>query len=66
MSNFQNTGGIDRAIRFLVAIVTGILSYYSYGWARVVWIVITVIMLLSGSTGFTLPYKLLGINTKKK
>jgi hypothetical protein len=66
MNSFQNTGGVDRVIRFVIAIVAAIAAYYTHGWVRIVWIVITVIMLLSGSTGFTLPYKLFGINTKKK
>ncbi len=66
MKDIKNENKIDRIIRFVVAILTGIVVYFSHGIVKDIWLVITIIALLSSLTGFSLFYKIIGIRTNHK
>lgn len=66
MKKLQNESKTDRAVRFLIAIVTAIASYYTHGITRDVWLIVTAIALISSLSGFSLFYALVGIKTLKR
>ena len=63
-----NVGGLDRTIRFFVAIIAGIMAMSGTvrGILLVILIVISVVSLVTGLMGFCGLYKILGISTVEK
>ena len=60
----ENTGIIDRIVRFILALVFfAVGSLYVDGALRIVLYVITLGMIISSTTGFCLAYKFLDIDT---
>ena len=66
MKNLQNENRTDRIIRLLVAIGAAITGYYSQGTTGYICLVVAAIALISSLSGFSLFYKLVGINTLKR
>lgn len=62
-NGWQNESNTDRLIRLGVMIGADIGAYESQGTIQVVWLIIAAIALISGFSGFSLFYKLVGINT---
>lgn len=63
----QNESKLDKNIRLIVGIVALILSAFVFtGIFQIVALVIGILGVFTGLTGFCLIYKLLGINTKNK
>jgi uncharacterized membrane protein HdeD (DUF308 family) len=63
-----NEGGADRAFRIILGIVLillGALVVHSTTWT-VIFLVVGILMLLTGLTGFCLGYIPFKINTRKK
>ncbi|MGC8789184.1 YgaP family membrane protein [Caldisericum sp.] len=62
-----NEGNVDRIIRIIVGLVLILISIFASlnPTLRVIFIVIGVIALVTGLTGFCLVYQLLGISTRK-
>ena len=54
-----NIGKMDRAIRFLLATLIGIVGIYFQSW----WGLLALVPLLTGLISFCPPYKILGLNT---
>lgn len=69
MAITKNVGGVDRAIRIILGIVLLSLVSLAFVGPQTPWAYLGLIgfaLLISGITGFCLPYKWLGINTCKK
>jgi hypothetical protein len=63
----KNEGIIDRLIRFVFAIVFFVVgSLYVDGYARLALYFLTLMMIITSTSGFCLLYKFLGIDTSKK
>lgn len=62
-----NEGNVDRIIRIIVGVVLILVSAFATlnPTIKVVFIIVGVIALITGLTGFCLLYKLLGISTRK-
>ncbi|BAL80142.1 YgaP family membrane protein [Caldisericum exile] len=62
-----NEGNVDRIIRIIIGVVLILLSVFAQinPTLKVIFIIIGVIALITGLTGFCLAYKLLGISTRK-
>jgi len=62
-----NEGNVDRIIRIIVGLVLILISVFATlnPTVEVIFIIIGVIALITGLTGFCLVYKLLGISTRK-
>ncbi len=69
MAITKNVGGTDRAIRIILGIVLLSLVSLAFVGPQTPWAyllgLIGLALVVSGITGFCLPYKLLGINTCK-
>ena len=62
----QNENFVDRIVRFIIAIILGVIGYsYLSGSLQIVLYIIAAVLLITSITGFCLIYKLLGISTKK-
>jgi hypothetical protein len=62
----ENENMWDRIIRFILAVVFFVVgSLYVDGAARLALYVLSLVMIITSTTGFCLLYKLFGINTKK-
>jgi hypothetical protein len=61
-----NEGGFDRVIRIVGSVVLAGAAYATTGAVRTVLIVLAVIALFTGLTGFCLLYRLFGISTNKE
>jgi hypothetical protein len=66
MKNLQNENKTDRLLRVVLAVIAAAIGYNSSGTTKIVCLIIAVVALISGLTGFSLFYKLVGINTLKK
>lgn len=63
----KNVGKFDRIVRFIVALLIGILYFTDViaGTAGIILLVFAAILLITGITGFCGLYTLFGINTCK-
>ncbi len=61
----QNESTVDRIIRGIVGIILVIVGAMMSGWIAIVLMILGVVMLLTGATGFCGLYALLGIHTRK-
>jgi len=69
MTTTKNVGGIDRAIRIVLGIVSLLLVSLAFVGPRTRWAYLGLIGFLSlvtGITGHCISYRLLGINTHEK
>lgn len=70
MAITKNVGGTDRAIRIILGIVLLLLVSLAFVGPQTPWAyllgLIGFVLIFTGITGFCLPYKLLGINTRKE
>ena len=62
-----NEGNVDTIIRIIVGLVLILISVFATlnPTVKVIFIIIGVVALITGLTGFCLVYKLLGISTRK-
>jgi hypothetical protein len=61
----KNVGGLDRGIRLVLAILFAALAYaWNSGPGMWTFAVLAALMLVTSLTGFCLPYRMLGINTR--
>jgi hypothetical protein len=64
--NMKNEGIIDRLIRFILAFAFfAVGSLYVDGYARLALYVLTLVMIISSTSGYCLAYKFLDIDTRK-
>lgn len=62
----QNESNLDKNIRLVVGIVTLLLGIFVFtGSIQVMTLIIGVLGIFTGLTGFCLIYRILGIKTKK-
>lgn len=66
MKQWQNESHNDRIIRLIIALIAAFAALNAHGGIMVFWWAVSVIALVTGLSGFALPYKLLGISTLKK
>lgn len=66
MKNLQNESGTDRVVRLFAFVGAALAGYYTRGNIQKVWIAVAAIALISGLSGFSLFYKLVGVNTLKR
>jgi hypothetical protein len=69
MAITKNVGGTDRAIRIILGIVLLLLVSLAFVGPQTPWAylgLIGFVLIFTGITGFCLPYKWLGINTRKE
>ncbi len=61
----RNMGGVDKLIRFVLAIIGGLLTYYEIitGPLSYILLAAVAVLLLTSLTGFCPLYGALGINT---
>lgn len=65
-AKYQNESKNDRLIRIIAGALITIFSYlFVTGFLQLVLLIIGIILVFTGLTGFCLIYKLLGIKTKK-
>ncbi|QQS38839.1 DUF2892 domain-containing protein [Candidatus Woesebacteria bacterium] len=66
MKILQNESKVDRGIRMVLGMAIALVSFtYLEGTLQLIALIISLVLLVTGFTGFCLLYKLLGINTKK-
>ena len=64
----KNMGGVDRAVRIIVALVVGVLAYTGViqGTLAIILLVFAAVLLLTSFVSFCPIYALFGFNTCKK
>ena len=62
----KNENGLDRVLRFMVAIILVALGFYVTGILSVVAYILVIVMFVTAVSGFCPLYKVFGINTNKK
>ena len=65
MKVFQNENRTDRILRFILAMAAALAALRTHGAARMAWLVVVVVALISSLSGFSLFYQIIGVATNK-